>query len=137
MTTTFAPTLLKDGLESLVVDAAESCKITWTPEDLDGAAILKVNLISLNVTLYDNATNSVVNSRNAQSVIDVNGGTVSTAGVLTLRLTPTDTAIVGTVAEGVKQTRCIEFIWTWNDGVAVQTGVEVRGFEIQQRATVV
>ena len=128
------PTLLRDADGgTIVVQEGESCNITWTPEDLLGAAILKTNLITLTVTQFDNETAVVINSRNAQSVLDANNGVVSTAGVLTLRLDGSDTISVGTVAAGAKQIHGLEFIWTWNDGVAVRTGKSNPvGYEVQK-----
>lgn len=136
------PTLMRSGNaatlgQAVVVQEGESCNLVFTPTDVVGAAIVKANLITLKFTLFDLTTSSVVNSRNDQSVIDANQGAVDTAGVLTMRLGPLDTVIVGTNAAGSKQVRCVQLNWTFNDGVAVRTGKsDPTGFEIQKLAAV-
>ena len=136
------PTLMRSGNaatlgQAVVVQEGESCNLVFTPTDIVGAAILKANLVTLTITVFDLTTSAVVNSRNAQNVIDANNGTVDTAGVLTMRLQPADTVIVGTVADGAKQVRSVQLVWTFNDGVAVRTGKsDPLGFEIQKLAAV-
>jgi len=132
------PTIMRTSAgAAAVVQEGESCNLRLVPTDIDGAAILKANLITLTFTLFDLATSAVVNSRNAQNVLDANDGTVDTAGVLTMRLGPLDTVIVGTVANNAKQVRCVQLAWTFNDGVAVRTGKsDPLGFHVQNLATV-
>lgn len=132
------PTLMKSSNgESVVVQEGESTNLRFVPTDLDGAEIIKANLITMTITIFDFFSSTVVNSRNAQNVIDANDGMVDTAGVLTLRLQPADTAVVGAIAAGAKQIRCVVLIWTFNDGVAVRTcKSDPLGFEIQKLATV-
>ena len=117
------PTLLRDsaGL-AVVVQEGESCNITTTFQDLTGTAIIKANIITLTVTLFDWVTSAAINSRNAQNVLDANNGTVVSDGTLTLRLGPLDNIIVGSPASGTKEIHCCVFKWTWHDGVATRTG---------------
>ena len=117
------PTLLRDsaGL-AVVVQEGESCNLTVTFQDMTGATINKASLITLTCTLFDWTTAAVINSRNAQTVLDANNGLVASDGTLTLRLGPLDNIIVGTPASGTKEIHCCLFTWTWSDGVATRTG---------------
>jgi hypothetical protein len=54
-------------------------------------------LSSLTLTLYDRQTNTIINSRDAVSVLNVNGGTyANTSGAGTFKFAPADHVIVGT-----------------------------------------
>lgn len=123
----------------VVTQEGESCNLRFVPTDMAGNAILKANLITLTLKLFDVTTSVTVNGRGPtpQNVLDANNGTVDTAGVLTMRLQPADNAIVGTVAPGRTQVRGVELAWTWNDGVAERTGKsDPLGYEIQKLAAV-
>lgn len=69
--------------------------LTTTLTDKDGTAIVSGNLSYLKLTLWDKRTGSIINSRDAQSILNENGGSLSASGVLTLKLSPDDNAIVG------------------------------------------
>lgn len=132
------PTLLRDtsGL-AVIVQEGESCNVVTTFLDLAGAAIAKAAIITLTVTLYDYLTSTVINSRNAQTVLDANNGAVASNGTLTLRLGPLDNVIVGTPASGAKEIHCCIFKWTFNDGVATRTGEsEPLGITVQNLPTI-
>lgn len=127
------PKLMRDadGV-AVVVQEGESCNVTSTFTDLDGNALNKLALITLTATLYDWATSAVINSRNAQDVLDANNGTLTSQGVLTLRLGPSDNAIVGTPSSGAIELHCLVLKWTFNDGVATRTGEsEPLGIQVQ------
>lgn len=127
---------LKDSSDKVVpVQAGESCNVTATFHDMGGTAIAKAALISLTATLYDQATSAVINSRNAQSVLDANQGVVASDGTLTLRLTPSDAVIVGTVAVGDTEAHVLRLTWTWNDGVSVRTGIDEWTLSVEKMAT--
>jgi len=124
--------------KALTIQEGESCDITCTFKDMDGAAITKTNLISLTVSLFDLKTSSAINNRSAQSVIDANGGVVATDGTLTLRLQPADNVIIGNITVGDIQTHVLEFVWTWNDGVLTRTGHSgPLGISVEKLSTVV
>jgi len=119
--------------------AKESASVTFsvtfgdtsnTPVDLTKAQIL-----TLTMTLFDLSTEAVINSRNAVNVKDANGGTVSTAGVLTMKLDPDDQAIVGSgLSTGDKETHVIRFDYTWNDGRS-RTGRSEYTYDVEKLAT--
>ena len=118
-------TQIKDASNRVVtVQSGESCDVVVTFHDNAGTAIAKASLLTLTATLYEESTADVINTRNAQSVLDANDGTVASNGTLTLRLGPSDAVIVGTVDVGDTERHVLRLTWTWNDGVAVRTGVD-------------
>lgn len=66
-------------------------------EQLDSAAIL-----SLTATLVDVSTNEIINGRNEQDVLNTNGGTLTSEGVFTLRLSGPDDNLVITERRSVR-----------------------------------
>ena len=90
-----------------------SCQITVTLYDASGNALTKAEISTLTVSLYNAEDNAIINSRNAQSVLDANGGLVSSGGVLTLALLPSDNIIVDSTME--KETHNLDVNWTWTD----------------------
>ena len=73
------------------------------------------DILTLTVTLFAGTT--IINSRDEQDILGVNGGTVSEAGALTLALDPADQAIVdGTLPAGALEKHIARIDWTWDDG---------------------
>lgn len=110
--------------EFLVVQEGESWNLVVTFADLSATpvTITKANFASLTVTLFHGST--VINSRLNQSVIDANDGTMTTAGVLTLRMSELDAVLVDdTITVGDEEEHTIRLKWGWNDGVDDRTGV--------------
>lgn len=93
---------------------------SFTITDIDGTTPLAnadTILTTLTVDLYEERSGTVINSRTAQSVLAVNGGSVTSGGVVTLRLDPLDMIIVS----GRKsETHVALFSWTW--GAPLKTG---------------
>ena len=115
------------------IPESSTAYISLTLTDIDGVTPLAnadAILISLTVTLYNERTGSVVNSRTAQSILGTNGGTVTAGGVVTLRLDPADTASVGT---GTNQ-RVALVTWTW--GAPLKTGRHEVAFTVTNLAQV-
>ena len=67
-------------------------------KDETGAVIDGTALDSLTLTAYDQASGTILNSRNAQNVKNANGVTITAQGVLSWTLAPADNAIVGSAA---------------------------------------
>ena len=86
--------------------------------DENGAAIILTDITTLTLTLYDLDAGSIINTRNAQNVLNLNGVTVhATSGLLTWTATPTDNAIVtASTPTGNYETHVALFQWTWNSG---------------------
>lgn len=124
-----------------VVQQGESCNLVGTFDF--GSAIEKAALATLTITLFNKPTDgdptpSVINSRNAQSVLDANGGTVTAAGVLTMKLDASDNTIIDTtnIAVGEHETHVARLTWTWTDDDGdTRTGIEELEFDVQRVAS--
>lgn len=68
---------------------------------------------TLTLYLYDRFTDTVINSRNRQDILNANGGTCDASGVWSLTLTPTDNTFVTAGKKSEKHIALIE--WTWDD----------------------
>lgn len=72
------------------------------------------NLEQLTLTLYDLVTKAVINSRNAQNVLNTNGVTVDGNGLLTWTIAPADNPII-TAGKLLEAHRAV-FHGTWASG---------------------
>lgn len=122
--------------EEIDVQAGESANVVasfnFGSETFDKAALLTIT-----ATLYDLESKTVINSREDQDVKDHNDATVSSEGVLTLRLSPADNVIVDAdLLVGQNEVHVIRLTWTWNDGVITRTGIEELRFNVMKTATV-
>lgn len=115
--------------EYVTIQAGESANLTGTLKDATGATLLSVSTFTL--TLYDNTTGAIINSRKDQDVNNANGGTV-TSGVYTVELDASDTAAVGDIAENKDQVRVARLKFTYNDGDSVRTGIEEFTFKVER-----
>jgi hypothetical protein len=97
------------------VDRGESSVITVTFTDANGGALNKDAIQTLKLTLRNAENNSIINGRNAQSVYDENGGSLSTNGTLTLILSPEDNSIYSPVTPGRVESHYATFSWTYTD----------------------
>lgn len=91
-----------------------------TIRDLDGAALGASALDTLTLTLHDECTQAIINEREAQDVLNVNGGEVTEAGVFTLRLDPDDTVILDD--DNAKEWHVALLTWTWTVNSVEYTG---------------
>ncbi len=69
------------------------------------------SLDSLTLTLYDRASGSILNARNAQDVLGVNGGSVDGAGVLTMNLLELDNVLISQECD--LETHVALFRWSY------------------------
>ena len=110
--------------DKLVVLQGTSCDLgPITLSDLSATPVplTKAQIATLTLTLLAGTT--AINSRNAQDIKDANGGTVTTAGVLTIELDAADNAIIdGTIAVGGEEEHVALLLWTWSDGEDTRTG---------------
>ena len=129
------PYILDENGDAQVIEEDESCNILITFSDGDNT-LEKTDLASITLTLFDVNGANIINERNAQDVKDANGGTVTDAGVLTLRLDPADNAVQSeSLAAGELEDHLIRIKWTWNDGVAVRTGVSESKLKVRKAAS--
>lgn len=100
------------------IDEATSGRIRGTLTEEDGVTPIPVGtLTTLTLTLYvDDASQTILNGRNAQSILGVNGGVVDGAGVLTLTLAPADNPINDANLPFERHIALLE--WTWGTGKA-------------------
>jgi len=122
------------GVE-VVYDEGESGDYTGALYDhATGAALAKASLATITATLKTAADGTTINSRDAQDILDTNGGAVTTAGVVTLKLQPLDNIVVdSTVATGETETHHLDITWTWVDGDTVtRTGKDARWFKVMK-----
>lgn len=115
--------------EYVTIQAGESANLTGTLKDATGATLLSVSTFTL--TLYDNITGAIINSRKDQDVNNENGGTV-TSGTYTVELDANDTAAVGDIEENNDQVRVARLTFTYNDGDSVRTGIEEFTFKVER-----
>lgn len=91
-----------------------TAKYTATIQDESGTALASTDLTTLTLTLYDLASETILNSRNRQNVLNANNVIIDVAGVLTWTMQPADNVLVDTTA---KQERHVAlFEWTWDSG---------------------
>ena len=128
--------MLRDSKNApAVVQSGESCNVLVTFQDLTGVTIVKASLITLTVTQFEQKTAAIINSRNNQSILDANGGSVANDGTLTLRLQPLDSVIANTNTNvETSEVHVLRFDFTWSDGVSTRTGRENRGLSVERQA---
>lgn len=95
----------------MTINERTSGLYTATLTDPAGAVIQGSLLEALTLTLYDEATGTVINGRDAQSVLGVNGGAVSDAGVLTWTVAPADNAVVTAGVGHEKHVALFHAVW--------------------------
>lgn len=97
--------------------------ITGTFQDEYGEAVPLASLATVTVTLYDAATRTIINNRNAQDVKNTNGGTVAADGSFELTLSADDNAIFNGRLEAGVELRVVQIVWTWTPaGGGTRTG---------------
>lgn len=108
------------------IDQGESCIVTATMTDTTGADLSTASVLTLTATLLNASNGAVINSRNAQDILNTNGGVLADNGdgsaTLTLSLLPADNPNVA-AAVGSLEEHYLLITWTWQDESAVtQTG---------------
>jgi len=89
-----------------------------TIQDTDGNGIAAASITTLTLTLYnfDDSEKSIINSRNAQDVLNTNGVTVDGSGVLEWTMDPADNEIMGTPGVGESEKHIALFEYTYSGG---------------------
>jgi hypothetical protein len=88
-------------------------RYTATMYDETGATIDGTAMTTLTLTLYDNRTGSIINSRSAQNVKNANGVTLAASGALTWTISTSDSVMVGRAG---RERHTALFIGTWDTG---------------------
>ncbi|MEY4932894.1 MAG: hypothetical protein RLZZ403_1214 [Pseudomonadota bacterium] len=98
---------------------SSSAKLTATIKDETEAVIPAASLTTLTLLLYDQTTHlasatstaAIINSRNRQDVLNTNGCTVSTGGVLTMTFSPADNIIINTGKSSERHVALFEYTY--------------------------
>ena len=87
-------------------------RYTAALKDETGAAIGGGALSSLKLTLYNRADGAIINSRNQQNVLNVNGVTVDASGILTWTMEPADNPIIDAALSYEEHIALFELGWS-------------------------
>lgn len=102
-------------LRDYTIRSGETLYLTTQIYDVDNVGLGPADLDSLVLTLRDELTHGIINERDGQDVLNVNGGTLDVDGNFTLRLDPDDMGIVHTGLP--REWHEAELTWVWTDGV--------------------
>ena len=91
-----------------------SARFTGVLKDEGGSTIPAASLTTLTLTIYDQATGAVINSRNDVSILNANGGVVDGSGNLVMQFDPADNAIQD--ATKILEPHIWLFEWSWLSG---------------------
>jgi hypothetical protein len=108
-------------IQRSVVSESTTLKLVGTLKDESGALINGASLSTMSLTLYNVVDNAIINSRNAQSILNTNGGTIDGSGNWTLTLSPADNTVMDQSAASEDHVAIIK--WTYSSG-PVQGGVQ-------------
>lgn len=97
------------------IDAGTTGEARYTLRDNDGAVIPSANLSTLTLTLRDARSGSIVNSRNAQDALNLNGVTVNSSGALVWTIGTADTTLLNSALES--EEHIAEFVFTTSAGL--------------------
>ena len=113
-----------------------TAQYTATLKDEAGVVIPSADLTTLTLTLYDEATGAIINSRDNQNVLNATGVSIDASGLLTWTMDPDDNAIVDTsLAPGRTELHVARFDFTWSGGG--KTGRRLILVEVRQLDKVV
>jgi hypothetical protein len=103
-------------IATITVNEGNLALVSGTLVDEDGAPVALSTLLTLTLTLYNVATDAILNNRDAQSIKNANGGTVdTTSGAFTLLLNHLDNVLISTtLSQGQTETHVglVEATWT-------------------------
>ncbi len=127
------PTQLKNSAGDYVtINSGESCNLSGTLKDTAGATITSISTLKL--TLFDESSGAIINSRKNQDVNGANGGTFS-SGTFTIELDGSDTTAVGDIEETKTQNRIARIQWSYSDGDSTRTNEQEFYFPIYKPKT--
>ena len=127
------PTQLKNSAGDYVtINSGESCNLSGTLKDTAGATITSISTLKL--TLFDESSGAIINSRKNQNVNGANGGTFS-SGTFTIELDGYDTTAVGYIEDTKTQNRIARIQWSYSDGDSTRTNEQEFYFPIYKPKT--
>ena len=127
------PTQLKNSAGDYVtINSGESCNLSGTLKDKAGATITSISTLKL--TLFDESSGAIINSRKNQDLNGANGGTFS-SGTFTIELDGSDTTAVGDIEDTKTQNRIARIQWSYSDGDSTRTNEQEFYFPIYKPKT--
>lgn len=99
-----------------------------------GVAIDGALVQTLTLTLFRRSDASIINSRNAQNINGVNGGSVSSTGAFEMRLDPADNVLATQTV--TKEQHGLVFVWTWLESAVTRTGAAEMTLPVVNLSTV-
>jgi hypothetical protein len=114
----------------LIVQEGESLNVSGQLVDFAGDPSLKAGLVAFLVTLFDEATETVINGVDQQDRL----AQVAADGSFTLKLNGEDNVIVNLagVGSGQVEKHVLAMYWLWNDGTQDRTGIQLVRFRVQR-----
>lgn len=114
----------------LIVQEGESLNVSGQLVDFAGDPILKAGLVAFLVTLFDEATETVINGVDQQDRLTE----VVADGSFTLKLNGEDNVIVDLagVGSGQVEKHLLAMYWLWNDGSQDRSGIQLVRFRVQR-----
>jgi hypothetical protein len=101
---------------TVVVPESSTASFTATITDEAGVALPAATLTALTMTLYDLASDAIINGVNDVNILNTGRGTVhATSGLVTVTLLPADNVLVDATRE--RETHIMLFRWEWAAGV--------------------
>ena len=114
----------------LIIQAGESLNVSGQLVDFAGEPILKAGLVAFLVTLFDEATEAVINGVDQQDRL----AEVAADGSFTLKLNGEDNVIVDLagVGSGQVEKHVLAMYWLWNGGSQDRSGIQLVRFRVQR-----
>jgi hypothetical protein len=105
----------------------ETATFSAVLKDENDAVVPAASLSTLTLTFKDLVTGGVINSRNAQNVLNTNQHTLDANGNLAWSMLALDNPIIGTgLAPGDVETRVAEYSWTTISGKIGKTTLYIQ-----------
>ncbi len=101
---------MSSGL-SFNVKENSTAKYTATIKDELNAVVPAASLTTMTLTLYNIADGAIINSRDAQDVLNANNVVITAGGVLTWTLQQGDNEIIDTTLEYEAHMALFEYTW--------------------------
>ena len=113
------------------VDEKTTARYKVVLNDETGTSIHLNDMTTITLTLYDEYTGTIINSRNAQDVKNTNNVTYSNPGILTWTLQPNDNIIVSNdIRTNGYEKHIALFEFTWDSGA--KAGKHELEFQVRQ-----
>ena len=114
----------------LIVQEGESLNVSGQLVDFGGDPILKAGLVAFLVTLFEQATETVINGVDQQDRL----AQVDADGSFTLKLNGEDNVIVDVagIGSGQVEKHVLAMYWLWNDGSQDRSGIQLVRFRVQR-----